>query len=159
MNRNMGWNGSLHTLTCIASSVQSRLSYLTLGLLSGCGYARQPQQLHEQHTLVYLVYSFYVLLLCCFSSVTCSVTFGWPFYVFLLRCLWGALASQVTLRHNGAISTIPKASLQEQDGFNAYQVRRTITLRMWLWDCRKTRAFSQYKYVWYNVRTHTNIHR
>ena len=50
---------------------------MTLGLLSGCGYARQHQQLHEQHTLLKLLswaYSVCVLLLCCFSRVVNSVT-------------------------------------------------------------------------------------
>ena len=75
------WNGMfiVHGDMYIASAVQSRLSYQLDQLLSRCGYARQPQQLHEQHALVYLLswaYSVYILLLCCFSSAAHFVTFG-----------------------------------------------------------------------------------
>ena len=53
---NVEWNGHCTHLTRVGSVVQARLSYLgPLGLLSGCGYARQPQQLHKRHTLLYLL--------------------------------------------------------------------------------------------------------
>ena len=115
---------------CTASAA-TWAAYLGLScLLSLCSLAL----LFQQRGMLCLVR----LTILCFSPPVCG----------------GALASWVTLRHSGAISTIPKASLQEQDGFNAYQVRCTIMLRMWLWDCRKTCAFSQCKYVWYNIRTY-----
>ena len=81
----MEWNGCCTQwhLTRAASAVLWLYGYYR----GGGGYARQPQQLHNQHALPYHL-SF--LLLCCFSSAACSVTFA----LFLLRCLWGLL--QVT---------------------------------------------------------------
>ena len=87
---------------------------MTLGLLSGCGYTRQPQLLHEQHTMLYLLswaYSVCVLFTLLFQQhgVLCHLRFFFSF-VFcrvLHRSLW---------EHNGAIPTTPEASLREQNG-------------------------------------------
>ena len=81
---------------------------MTSRLLSGCGYMRQPQQLHEQHTLFYRsswAYSVCVLffLLCCFSSTARSAPFD-PIILVVYGLLRGSLRE-----HDGAIS--PEVSL------------------------------------------------
>ena len=59
---------------------------------------RQPQQLHEQHALLYLcpgLTQSMFFLLCCFSSAACSVKFD-SMFPFLNCYLWGPL--QVNLK-------------------------------------------------------------
>ena len=56
------WNGLEYGMEwSLGSTVQSRMSQL---MTPGCGYVRQPQQLHEQHALLYLLpWAYYIFFL------------------------------------------------------------------------------------------------
>ena len=76
--------------------------------------------------------------------------------VFLLHCLWSPLVLGVTSRHNGGISVIPEASLQEQDGSNAYLSMpynnvENVAVGLPKNTCALSN-FLQREYLWYDLR-------
>ena len=79
-------------------SIQTELPTTTLGLLSGCGYSRQPQQLYKQHALLYLLswdYSVCVLFALLFQQ--CGMLRHIRFYVSFSPLLFAG-SLWVTLR-------------------------------------------------------------
>ena len=66
---------------------------------------------------------------------------------------------RVTSRHNGGISLIPEASLQEQDGSNAYLSMPYTNVEIVAVglpkNARALSNFLQREYLWYDVRLTT----
>ena len=127
---------------------------------------RLPQQLHEQHALLYFLpwaYSVCVLLLCCFNCAARSVTFDSTF-PFLLRCLRGPLRGHF---ENTMVPYRRPPMLHFKNTIVSFQLPLRFTLGIWLWDCRKIHVYFQKfhnaqlrirMYLRCDVRIRTYIH-
>ena len=134
----MEWNGHCTHVTHVGSAVQSTLNYLyDSRAITRCGYASQPQQLHEQHALLYFLSWAYLYSVCSFCSAVSAAQLALLCLIpcFLSSSIVCSVIHGSLQEHNGDIATTSEASLRQHDGSISIN-----PLRTWLRLPRNTRA-------------------
>ena len=108
--RNQG-RRSMCTWACICThltSGASACSSLATPCSTGCGYVRLPQQLHEQHALLYILSWAYSV--CSFSSAVSAArrTLSCSILCFLFSSVVCGVLRRSLSEHDGAISDEPR---------------------------------------------------